>query len=92
MVWRLSLNEQYVAGAILLEGYAINAIDGILTAEDFQIDQCRAIFEAAQQIYKDGGTVDPAAIAEVARRNGITLQNEFLLDLMKNIMPYIIKR
>ena len=78
----MSLSEQYVAGAILLEGYAINAIDGILNAEDFQIDQCRAIFEAAQQIYKDGGTVDPAAIAETARRNGITLQNEFLLDLM----------
>lgn len=32
----MTLNEQYVAGAILLEEYAINVVDGVMTANDFQ--------------------------------------------------------
>ena len=78
----MSLSEQYVAGAILLEGFAINAIDGILTAEDFQIDQYRTIFEAATQISKDGGAVDPSSITEWARRHGIELTPKFIEELM----------
>ena len=83
MVWRLSLNEQYVAGAILIEEYAIMAIDGVITAEDFESEYCRAIFEAAWQLFKEGRAADPAAIAEHARRNGVILQPQYLAELME---------
>ena len=46
----MTLNEQYVAGAILLEDNVICGLDGLVTAEDFQSEHCRAIFKAAKAV------------------------------------------
>lgn len=78
----MTLNEQYVAGAILLEDSVIWGLDGLVTADDFQDEYCQAIFEAAQAIRDEGGTIDPAAIGSRARRNGVDLPQRFLVELM----------
>ena len=83
MVRRLSLSEQYVAGAILLEECVIFGLDGLVAAEDFESEHCRAIFEAAVAIKADGGIVDPVTISRMASRNGVELPNKFLLELME---------
>lgn len=79
----MTLNEQYLAGAILLEDNVIWGLDGLVTAEDFQDEYCRAIFEAAKAIRDEGGTIDPAAIAGRARQSGIDLPQRFLVELME---------
>ena len=78
----MSLNEQYLAGAILLEDNVIWGLDGLVTADDFQDVHCRAIFEAAKAIKEEGCVADAAAIGERARRNGVDLPQRFLVELM----------
>lgn len=75
-------NEQYIAGCLLLEESIIWGLDGLVTAEDFQSKNCRAIYEAAKAIAAEGGAVDPVSIRDRAMRNGIDLSNEFLAQLM----------
>ena len=82
----MSLNEQYVVGALLIEGSAIFAIDGIVTAEDFQSEPCRVVYEAAKALSGEGKSVDPASISEWARRNERTLTIDFLKQSME-IVP-----
>lgn len=79
----MTLNEQYVAGALLMEEFAIFAIDGIVTAEDFQSEPCRVVYEAAKALSSEGRTVDPASIMEWARRNEKTLTVDFLKQSME---------
>lgn len=78
----MTLNEQYLAGAILREESVIWGLDGLVTADDFQDVHCRAIFEAAKAIKEEGGVPDAAAIKEKARRNGIDLPYQFVVELM----------
>lgn len=82
----MTLNEQYVVGALLLEGSAIFAIDGIVTAEDFQSEPCRVVYEAAKALSSGGKSVDPASISEWAKRNERTLTVDFLKQSME-IVP-----
>lgn len=79
-------NEQYLAGCILLEDSIIWGLDGLVTAEDFQSEHCRAIYEAAKAIASGGGAVDPVSIRDRAMCNGIELPREFLSQLME-IVP-----
>lgn len=79
-------NEQYIAGCILREDSIIWGLDGLVTAEDFQSERCRAIYEAAKAIAAEGGAVDPVSIRNRAMRNGIDLPREFLAQLME-IVP-----
>ena len=78
----MTLNEQYLAGTILLEDSVIWGLDGLVTADDFQSDHCRAIFEAAKALKDEGVTVDPAAIVGRARQNGVDLPLKFVTELM----------
>lgn len=78
----MSLNEQYLAGAILVEDSVIFGLDGLVTADDFQSEPCRAIFEAAKAIKDEGGVVDPAAIARKAKQKGVDIPLKFLAELM----------
>ena len=79
----MTLNEQYVAGAILLEGAVIWGLDGLVAAEDFQSEHCRAIFEAAKAVKDEGGKVDPASIMAKARQSGVDLPYKFVTELME---------
>lgn len=78
----MSLNEQYLAGAILVEDSVIFGLDGLVTADDFQSEPCRAIFEAAKAIKDEGGVVDPAAIARKAKQKGVDIPLKYLAELM----------
>ena len=79
-------SEQYIAGCILREDSIIWGLDGLVTAEDFQSERCRAIYEAAKAIAAEGGAVDPVSIRNRAMRNGIDLPREYLAELME-IVP-----
>ena len=79
-------NEQYLAGTILLEDSVIWGLDGLVTADDFQSEHCRAIFEAARALKDEGSTVDPVTIMSKARQNGVDLPIKFIKELME-IVP-----
>ena len=79
----MTLNEQYLAGAILLEQCVIFGLDGLVTAEDFENGYCRTIFEAAEAIKNEGGTVDPASITRKAMQSGVELTQNLLAELMQ---------
>lgn len=78
----MTLNEQYLAGTILLEESVIWGLDGLVGADDFQSEHCRAIFEAAKALKDEGSTVDPAAIVGRARQNGVDLPLKLVTELM----------
>lgn len=78
----MTLNEQYLAGCILLEHSVIWGLDGIVTAEDFEDNLCRAIFVAANEIKNEGCVVDPASIRARAFRNGTELQYDYIKQLL----------
>lgn len=82
----MTLNEQYLAGTILLEDSVIWGLDGLVTADDFQSEHCRAIFEAAKALKNEGSTVDPVTIMSRARQNGVDLPMKFITELME-IVP-----
>ena len=82
----MTLNEQYLAGTILLEDHVIWGLDGLVAADDFQSEYCRAIFEAAKALKDEGSTIDPAAIMRRAKQDGVDLPMKFVTDLM-NITP-----
>lgn len=79
-------NEQYLAGAILIDDRTIPRISSKVTAEDFQNEHCRAIFVAATEIAAENGIVDPVSIMDRARRNGMEIPLEFVVQLME-IVP-----
>ena len=79
-------NEQYLAGCILLEPTVIWGADGCLTADDFQSEHCRAIFEAARDLKDEGAVIDPVSIREKAMSNGVELPHDYLAQLME-IVP-----
>lgn len=79
-------NEQYLAGAILIDQQVILEISGKVTADDFQDSFCRSIFEAATAITAEQGVVDPVSIKSRASRSGVDLSNDYLAQLMQ-IVP-----
>ena len=81
-----NLNEQYLAGTILLEGAVIYGLDGLIAAEDIADERCRAIFVAATELRDEGEVIDPGAIQRRAKRNGVDLPTQYLADLM-DILP-----
>lgn len=79
--------EQYLCGAILISGEAVmQAIQGIVTPECFQLEAYRAIFTAALSLLEDGTPIDPVSIAATAKRQGVELPSKLLLELME-IVP-----
>lgn len=75
-------NEQYLAGCILIEESVIYGLDGIVVEDDFQDKYCRAIYAAAKEIISEGGSVDPVSIRQRATKNGVSIKNEYLAQLM----------
>lgn len=79
-------NEQYLAGAILIDPQVVPMIKGHVIADDFQSEHCRSIFESAVSISSDGGVIDPVTIMGRSRHNGVDLSRDFILQLME-IVP-----
>ena len=78
--------EQYVAGAILIDPQTIPLIRGLVAADDFESEHCGAIFSAAMALYGENETVDPIAIMGRAKRSGVELEKDYILQLME-IVP-----
>ena len=80
-------SEQYIAGAILISGeQVLGAIRGLVTAECFRLESCRAIFTAGESLLEQGQPTDPVSVAAEARRQGVELPNSLLAELME-IVP-----
>ncbi len=75
--------ETAVAGSILIDSRAFNAVADMLTTEDFQSGLCRGVFRAARELAADGEPVDPVAIGKRMRENGAEVSNQSLLELME---------
>lgn len=84
----MTLNEQYLAGSILMEDCVIWGLEELVTAEDFQNEYCRAIFEAANALKEEGSAIDPAAIRGRARQSGVDIPLSFMSELMQ-IVPTV---
>ena len=77
-------NEQYLCGAILIDGQKVlPAIRGILSSGDFQVEAYGAIYEAGLSLLDAGEPVDPVSIKSHAKRQGVELPNQLLEDLME---------
>lgn len=77
-------NEAYIAGALLIDGgQVVQAIRGIVSRNDFHVEVYGAIFSAAFSLAADNEAIDPVSIRHRAKREGIDLSNELLLDLME---------
>lgn len=75
--------EQYVAGAILIDDQTIRAINGHVSADDFESEHCRIIFEAALSLSADDAAIDPVSIMGKAKQLGMELPRQYVLELME---------
>ncbi len=80
------MTETCLAGAILLDEQCLPEVQNIVTANDFESELCRAVFIAACDLSAEGAAVDPVSISERAKRYGVTLRREWILDAME-IVP-----
>lgn len=62
----LELTEQAIIGAMFIDARSIPEILAAITAEDFQHDKYRRLFEAARDLFTSGATVDPVTIVNRA--------------------------
>lgn len=77
-------NEAYIAGALLIDGkQVVQAIRGIVSRNDFHVEVYGAIFSAAFSLAADNEAIDPVSIRHRAKREGVELSNELLVDLME---------
>ena len=77
-------SEAYIAGALLIDGQSvIQAIQGIVSRDDFHVDAYGAIFTAALSLASDNEAIDPVSIRKRAGRDGVELSTELMMDLME---------
>lgn len=77
-------SEAYIAGALLIDGeQVIKAIRGIITRNDFHVEAYGAIFSAAFTLAADSEAIDPVSIQNRAKRDGVDLSSDLLLELME---------
>lgn len=77
-------NEAYVAGALLIDGgEVVRAIRGIVNRNDFHVESYGAIFSAAFSLEADSEAVDPVSIRNRAKRDGVELSNDLIVELME---------
>lgn len=78
----LDLNPEYgVIGSILLDGRCLDTLRGILTPDDFQTEQGRAVFQAACTMADDGRAIDPITL-----RDASGAEEKWLVDVL-NMTP-----
>lgn len=76
--------EAYVCGCLLIDGEKVlRAIRGTVTAEHFGVEAYRAIFTAAATLSEAGEVIDPVSITSTAKRQGMELPRELMMQLME---------
>lgn len=74
----LDLNPEYGAiGSILLDGRCLDTLRGILTPDDFQTEQGRAVFQTACTMADDGRAIDPITIRDTSG-----VEEKWLVDVL----------
>lgn len=79
----MSIASQSVAGSILIDAACLPAVRQQVRADDFELAQDRAIFEAACRLADAGQAVDVVTILQDARRHGADLSEEYAAELLK---------
>ncbi len=75
--------ETAVAGSILIDSRAFDAVADLLTPDAFQSELCRIVFQAAKDLAAEGTPVDPVAIGKRIRETGGQVSNQTLAELME---------
>ncbi len=71
-------SEFNLAGCLLVDtAVTVKAIQSILAADDFQNENCKAIFSAAMHLVNSGELYDPVIIQKKAEDLGFQLDNDF---------------
>lgn len=80
------MTEVCLAGSILIDERCLQEVQSIVSPNDFENERCRAVFVAACDLSMEGEKVDPISIAERAKRHGVLLEKEWILEAME-IVP-----
>ena len=77
--------EQAVLGSILIDSRCVADIIGILTPEDFYLQQNRDIYETVYTMFNFSQTIDPVTVLDKMRELGIYQDNsrDYILQLME---------
>lgn len=87
--------EYSVAGSILISPSCLPLVSARLKPSDFALSSARAVFETALELSSEEGQIDAVTVQARALKNGITLSNAFLAELMNatptaaNVEAYI---
>lgn len=77
-------NEHGVAGAILIEPSCVRLIEPLVSPGDFTGEMSRAVYAAALSLMEKSMPVDVLTIQAEAQRQGVALENSFLIELMES--------
>ncbi len=77
--------EQSVLGAILIDSRCITDVVGILTPEDFFLQQNREIYETIYTMFNFSQTIDPVTVLDKMKELGFYQDNsrDYILQLME---------
>ncbi len=77
--------EQSVLGAMLIDSRCVPDVMGMLTAEDFYLEQNREIFEAIFAMFSFSQPIDPVTVMDKLKERGCFHDNTqaYLLQLME---------
>ena len=63
--------EQSVLGAILIDPQAIDVVAGIISADDFYLEEHRSIYSCMQGMYIRSKNIDPVTLIEELVHQGV---------------------
>ncbi len=77
--------EQSVLGSILIDSRCITEVVGLITPEDFYLQQNREIFEAIYTMFNFSQTIDPVTVLDKLKELGYYHDNsrDYILQLME---------
>ena len=77
--------EQAVLGSILIDSRCVADVIGIVTPDDFYLQQNKEIFEAVYTMFNFSQTIDPVTVLDKMRELGIYRDNsrDYVLQLME---------
>ena len=77
--------EQAVLGSILIDSRCVADVIGILTPDDFYLQQNREIFETIYTMFNVSQTIDPVTVLDKMRELGVYQDNsrDYILQLME---------
>lgn len=75
--------ETTVAGSILIDPDSYGRVSELITADDFQLELPRQIFQAAGELSAAGETIDPMTVKERFSTHGWAIGNETMFQYME---------